>query len=244
MMRLFNALGVFAVATLLAVGGFVGFLFGTGRLSAARVELLAAVLRGELDGVAGGAPAAASQPADATSPPVEGSLPRFVEERLATDLKNLSPEARRRRVELERLRLERAAADMEARRSLLEQTLQHVIAEQERLEAEKAALLALQERQRTETAAREDGFKKELEYVSNLKPAQAKEYLIRVWQRQKADAARLLSEIEESRGRRILEQFKTPEELQIMTDLLERIRLQGTEGHANASRMTEGAAVP
>jgi len=102
----------------------------------------------------------------------------------------------------------------------------------------------LQERQRTETAAREDGFKKELEYVSNLKPAQAKEYLIRVWQRQKADAARLLSEIEESRGRRILEQFKTPEELQIMTDLLERIRLQGTEGHANASRMTEGAAVP
>ena len=53
-----------------------------------------------------------------------------------------------------------------------------------------------------------------------------------------------MAAIDDSRGRRILEQFKSPEELQLMTDLLEQVRSQGTEGHANASGTTDGAAAP
>jgi hypothetical protein len=230
--RFFNVIAVLAVATLLAGGGFTGFLFGTGRLTAERLQRIAAVLRGEANQPASPTTAPASQPAgeEQTAP--------------ATFRPAESPEARHRRVELERLRLERATQDLEARQRLLDQALQRVVVEQERLNGEKAAKAAAARHKQASEAATDEGFRKELDYVSGLKPAQAKEYVVRVWQRQKADAARLMAAIDESRGRRILEQFKTPEELQLMTDLLEQVRSQGTEGHANASGTTDGAAAP
>ena len=230
--RLFNVIAVLAVATLLAGGGFTGFLFGTGRLTAGRLQRIAAVLRGEADKPVSPTTAPDSQPTgeEQTEP--------------ATTRPAESPDARHQHVELERLRLERAAQDLEARQRLLDQALQRVVVEQERLAGAKAAKTAADGRKQASETATDEGFRKELDYVSGLKPAPAKEYIVRIWQRQKADAARLMAAIDESRGRRILEQFKTSEELQLMTDLLEQVRSQGTEGHANTSGKTDGAAAP
>ena len=137
---------------------------------------------------------------------------------------------------------ERAARDLDAQRQLLDQVLQHVMQEQERLASEKAEFA--KQREKFKQVARDEGFLKELELVSGLQPRPAKEYLLRLWQKQPADAVRLLTAMDEGRARKVLEQFKTEDELQIQSDLLEQIRLQGIESHANASGTSSGAATP
>ena len=159
--KLWSAVAVLAVATLLASGGFVGYLFGVGRLNAARVQKIAAVLRGEAD-----------TPTPAKS--AEGQTPVAGAESAATQPARPAGEevqARSEREELVSLRLERAQADLEAQRHLLDQMLQHVVQEQERLKEERTAFTAQQKK--LTHAALDEGFQKELEYVSGLKPAQA-----------------------------------------------------------------------
>jgi hypothetical protein len=230
--KLFNTVATLALATLLAGGGFVGYLFSTGHLSRARIETMARVLRGELDEPA---PTAEAAPSVAAATPT-AAAPRAGSEDEVRDI--------RRREHLERLETERAASDLEARRHLLDQVLQHVVQEQERLTAERKTTETVTQRKKTQETALEAGFQKELGLVSDLQPRQAKEHILRVWKKQPADAVRLLKEMDEGRVKRVFEQFKTPEELQIQSDLLEQIRLQGMEGPANVSGKTKGAAAP
>ena len=231
--KIYSSFAAVALVTLLATGGFVGFLFGTGRLNATRTGLMAQVMRGELDSLP-----ATSQPVAGPNAGAEGEQ--------ATTQAATEEEVRqlRKRAHLERLEPARAARDLEAQRNLLDQVLQHVIQEEERLAGErKKSESTAQDKKKTD-AALEAGFKKELELVSGLQPKQAKEHLLRVWKKQPVDAVRLLQEMDESRVKRVLEQFKTPEELQIQSELLERIRIQGSEGQASESRKTTGAAAP
>lgn len=230
--KLFNAVATLALATLLAGGGFVGYLFSSGHLNRARVETISRVLRGELDTPAPGAEAVSSGPAQ-TQP---ASPPQASSEDEVREI--------RRREHLERLEAERAASDLDARRQLLDQVLQHVIQEQERLAEARKTAETVTQRKKTQETSLEAGFQKELELVSGLQPRQAKEHILRVWKKQPADAVRLLKDMDEGRVKRIFEQFKTPDELQIQSDLLEQIRLQGMEGHADASGKTTGAAAP
>jgi hypothetical protein len=228
--NVYNAVAAIALATLLAVGAFVGYLFASGRLNASRLETVAGVLRGELDA----APQIVASTVAPTTQPIGSEQPPASTE---DELRNL-----RKRQRLELLATERAVRDLEAQRRLLDQVLQHVVQEQERLTAEKAEFA--RQRAKFKEVAQDDGFQRELELVSGLQPRQAKEHLLRLWQKQPADAVRLLIAMDGSRAKRILEQFKTQNELQIQTDLLEQIRLQGAEGHANASGKTAGAAAP
>ena len=230
MTKLLNAIGALALATLLAGGGFVGYLFGTDRLSAQRLEAMAGVLRGEFDNTA--SPTDLVTAAAPTSAPVQ-EPPVSTEAELQRARKN---------ERLELLATERAVRDLEAQRRLLDQLLQHVVQEQERLSIEKKEFA--EQREKIQAASRDEGFQKELDLVSGLQPRQAKEHILRLWQKQPADAVRLLAAMDETRAKRILEQLKTPDELRTQTDLLEQIRLQGTQGHANASGMTNGAAAP
>jgi hypothetical protein len=230
--KLLNIVSALALATLLAAGGFVGYLFGTGHLNAGRIELVARVLRGQLDQV----------PHDEPVPAASAAATQPAPQRLAPSPEEM--QAQRQRERLTSLELERAASDLDARRRLLDQALQHVIQEQERLAEDKKRSEVAAEQKKTTEAGLDEGFKKEVELVSSLQPRQAKEHVLRVWKKQPADAVRLLEQMDESRVKRILEQLKTTEELQIQTDLLEQIRLHGIEAHANASGMTNGAAAP
>lgn len=228
--KLFNTVSAIALATLLAGGGLVGYLLGTGKLNSGRLEIMAAVVRGELDDRSS-SPPAAGQPAGNEG---AAQAPRAC---TAEEVREL-----RKREHLEMLEAERAARDLEAQRRLLDQALQHVVQEQERLAEERTQFW--QQREKMKSTARDEGFQRELELVSGLQPRQAKEHILRVWQKQPADAVRLLSAMDESRARRVLEQFKTSEELKIQSDLLEQIRLQGMEGNADSSGKTQGAAAP
>lgn len=227
--KLYNLVAVVAVATLLGGGGFLCYLYGSGKLTAQRVDLLAAVLRGDLDEQAEGLVASGEI---SSEPQAEEVRARSAEE----------VRALRQREHLERLEVERALADLEAQRRLLSHAMHEVVVEQERLEDEQAAFT--DRRQQIISAAKDEGFQKELAYIETLSPRQAKEHIVRVWRRDKADAVRLLIELDVARGRRIFEQFKTKEELDIQTDLLERIRLQGLEGYATTSGTIDGGSNP
>jgi hypothetical protein len=225
--KVYGAVAAASVATVLATGTFGGFLVATGRLNAERADQVARVLRGEL------AAQPTTRPADTrpTSAPAL-QLAACTEQELR---------AVRERKHLESLEVERAAHDMEAQRRLLDQVLQNVIEEQEKLAAERKTATKI-EPAKPVAPAQDSGFQKEVELFSALAAKQAKEHLLRVWQKQPADAVRLITAVSPATAKKVLEQFKTPEELQTRSDLLERIRFQDSQANARVSRRTDGAA--
>ena len=227
--KLFNLFGVLSIATLLAGGGFSAYLFATDRLNPERLEFIAAVIRGDA------LPTDVSEDAAATNEPAEdpdanaGQPTRQAAE---------EAQARRRRERLEGLEIERAAEDLRAQERVLDQVMAQVVQEQEALAK---TLSEFEDRQRKVKSARQDeGFAKELSLVSGMKPAQAKEHLITTWERHPADAIRLMNELDSRQAKRILDQMRTPEELQIMSDLLEQIRIDGTKTEPKASPTRQG----
>lgn len=227
--KLYGTVAALALAVVLAGGGFVAYLGFTGRLTGARVEQIAAVLRGEYDHSAAGP----------TVPTAEVAAPAVEAPRAPTaeEVREL-----RKREHLEMLEAERAARDLEAQRRLLDQALQHVMQEHERLATERAEFA--RQREKIKEVARDEGFQKELEIVMNLQPRQAKEHILRTWQKEPADAIRLLNAMDEGAVKRVFEQFRTPEELKIQTDLLEQIRLQGMDSYARTSGKADGSSAP
>ena len=99
-------------------------------------------------------------------------------------------------------------------------------------------------REKLQEEALDEGFKRELEYVGKLSPKQAKEHITRTWKKHPIDAVRLFMKLNTSKGKAVLEQFRTPEEIEIMHELLEQIRFQDMKKDALASGKTTGDASP
>lgn len=210
--KLYPLLSIFAIATVLSWGGMAGYLAASGRLGRTALEQIVRVLRGEPL-----TPPPASQPA-ASQPVVE-------EEHGARSTDEIK--AQRKHEHLQHLRLERAQRDVEARVALLKQAQQSLLQEEETFDARKQQWEA--QRKKLLEKAQDEGFERELAYVSSLSPKLAKEHLLRTWQKQPIDAVRLLNALSPAKGKRILEQFKSPEELELAHQLLAQLRLQQAE---------------
>ncbi|MFQ5804917.1 MAG: hypothetical protein ACE5I3_00540 [Phycisphaerae bacterium] len=224
--KLYHALAVISIAVVLAGGALFGLLYGTGRLTPERVKTIARVLRGELDEVEQAEVAAAG------NQPSEGGEqgPRSAS---AEEIRQ-----QRRDSQLRRALGERAYRDLISQRELLDQVLQHLITKQERFQEERATAKAALERRLG--AALDDGFEKERQYVASIAPKQAKEHLVLKWKKHPADAVHLLNALPLSKGKRILEQLKTPEEIQIMHELLERLSKEKVDPLEPRSGKTAG----
>jgi len=228
--RIFNIAAIFSIASLVAIGGFAGYLVAAGRVNAARLDKLAAVLRGELDGDHG-----AEASAEATSQPVATSRP-------ASGQTLAELQRSQARDQVRRALLERAGADAEARQQLVDQALQELLALREEFERRKAAWE--EERAKLTSELQDAGFQRELEYFGSLSPKLAKEHLLLTWQKHKADAVRLFMGLDPRKGKSILEQCKTDEEIKVMHELLEQIRLQDIEASVAGTRTAQGFASP
>lgn len=212
---------------MLALGIFGSYLAFSGRLNAERLDAIAAVLRGEL-------PASpAAEPQGAASQP----QPSPVEHK-----RRSADEIHQQHVQdqLTRALAERALRDIAARQELLDRALQHLIQEGEKFDRGRSEWLAQQEKLRLKV--RDEGFEHELKLVSGLSPAQAKDHLLRKWNKHPADAVRLLRGMPASRASRILEQFRTAEELQTLHELLEQLGQQEADGKALESGKTSSDA--
>jgi flagellar motility protein MotE (MotC chaperone) len=217
--RLYNLSATIAFATMLAVGGFAAFLVFAGKLNSARLETIAAVLRGELDDWEDSdTPVTQPETAEAPAPAA-----KTADEIHAAKIHE----------QVRRAVLERAAADVSARQALLDQAMQELIHTQETFETSRKEWEETQKKLTAEV--RDEGFKREIEYISKLDPKLAKEHLLRVWDKHENDAVRIMSALNPRIGQRILSQMKSSNELQIMSELLERIRLHGTDAAADRS---------
>lgn len=213
MTKLYHLLAIVSIPLLLAGSGLVAYLAYAGRLSGPTLAAAAEALRG-----VGPKPAAAAQPLApqpaAADPAVAGAARPSAE----------SLNTARRAERLQRAVLERAASDVAARQALLDQSLQSLLKLQESVSQQQKSLTAARERQSAD--GRNDGFAREVEYVAKLSPKLAKEHVLRTFRSAKADAVRLFMALQPAQGQRILEQFRTPEEIDVMHDLLEQIRIQ------------------
>jgi hypothetical protein len=225
--RLYGVLAALSIASMLALGLFGSFLALSGRLNGERLAAVTAVLRGELP--AAPAPEAA-EPASQPQPPSAEHKRRSEEEIHQQHVQD----------QLTRALAERALRDIAARQELLDRALQHLIQEGEKFDRSKSDWLTQQEKLRQKV--RDEGFEHELKLVAGLSPAQAKDHLLRKWSRHPADAVRLLRGMPASKATRILEQFRTAEELQTLHELLEQLGQQETDGKALESGRTSSDA--
>jgi hypothetical protein len=198
----------------------VGYLMGTGKLTPERVKLVTQVLHGEHDDLLNKDPNAADAHVAATQPATtEPSAQTHVT--LAAQPQELA---------LADAVIERRLRDLQAQRELLDHAVQETIDRQEAFEARQKA--EEQERAARASADQNAGFKRELEYLQALPPAQAKDYVVQVWRKQPADAVRIFTALPVNKGSRILEALKTPEEQKIREGLLEQLRLQDRDPNA------------
>lgn len=213
--RLYSLLSFVGLVSLLAAGGMAGYLAWTGALTRERVHAIVGILRGESD-------LAASQSASQPASSQPASQPASKSARSADELRE-----QRRAEQQRRAVLERAERDVAAQRELLRQAMQELLVREERFETSRKTWKHEQERLRD--VARDEGFERELKYVAKLPARQAKDHLVKTWNKQRADAVRLMNALPASAGQRILEQLKTPEELTILHELLEQVRMSGAE---------------
>lgn len=225
--RIQNILAILSVSTLLALGGVAGVLYGQGRLNRERLGRIAAVLREDSAAPQVSPPSVvppASQPA---SPEPQRAVQSAEEIR-----------QQRRDERLRRAALERAAQDLLAQKRLVDQALQELITREEAFAREQAAWVAQQ--RKLQEKMTDEGFRREVEYVSKLSPKQAKEHVLRAWAKNPADAVRLFNALKVTTGQQILAQFKSAEELNILHELLEQIRQQDVDRLLSGSGTTPG----
>lgn len=212
--KLYHTAAVVSIAIVLAGGALLGLMYGTGKLTAEQVEAIAAVLRSD-----------PNQPADTPEAEAAEEASDVEPTGKATSAEEIRQQ--RRDAQLRRALDERATRDRIAQRQLLEQAMQHLLTAEERFEQNQKQWE--QERKRRRGAARDEGFEKELRIVSKLSPKLAKEHIIRKWKQSPDDAVRMLNALPESTSKRILGQMKTPEEIQITHELLERLSKEDVE---------------
>ena len=212
--KLYHTAAVVSIAIVLAGGALLGLMYGTGKLTAEQVEAIAAVLRSD-----------PNQPADTPEAEAAAEASDVEPTGKATSAEEIRQQ--RRDAQLRRALDERATRDRIAQRQLLEQAMQHLLTAEERFEQNQKQWE--QERKRRRGAARDEGFEKELRIVSKLSPKLAKEHIIRKWKQSPDDAVRMLNALPESTSKRILGQMKTPEEIQITHELLERLSKEDVE---------------
>ena len=223
--KLYHTFAVVSIAILLAGGALLGVRYGTGKLTSEDVATIVQVLRGE------------PQPAPEAAPPdddgEDGGEPQMTRSASAEEIRR-----QRREDQLHRALVERSRRDLIAQQELLDRALQELIIREEELTEHRTAWEHELEQQRG--AALDEGFEKEMQYTAKLPPKQAKAHLLLKWDQHPADAVRLLAALPTSTGRRILEQMKTPDEIQIMHELLERLSQEDVDINDDGSGMTAG----
>lgn len=205
-MKLGSLKSVLSIASLLsmvnlfAIVGLVGFLFGTGKLNGERVATIARVLRGEALGPA----VATSQPA--TQPARLGASEKHIAEDMMPG-------------EVTRRHDERVVKELQDQELLVRNLLMELISKEEALGDRETALAASRQKLRQEEQDR--GFKKNLAYLSSIKPDNA---LALLRDMKEPDAVRFFLEMEPDIGKKIIDKCTTEEDRQWIGRILDQIR--------------------
>lgn len=225
---------VLATAHLLAVAGFAGWLFATGRIDAERLSQLRALFEKPVS-VAAAERAEqesklAAEAADADAMRRLRELPLAsaeradtgsrASERIDVGLRAFEDTTRRLRDELQK------------DNGTLEQRIQAFEKRQKDWEQSIAA---------DKRRATDEQFRKAVKNLESLPPKQAREVVLELVRSNRMDTAvGYLDAMSSSKASNLLKSFKSEDETKVATELLERLRMLGLESEARAER-TNGA---
>jgi len=185
MKRLYHILALAALIQFFSLCGFLGFLFGTGRLSPERIRQIGDMLRGGTETMAA-TTAPASQPA--IKP--ETASTEIARSRMHQEMIALAVERQMREL-----------SDMVK----LSQSIQHEV--QKRIEEiEYREKRFADQQQKMKAEGQPDGFVRELEVLSSI---DAKKSLELLMAKKDPDAVRLLMEMDSGRVRKVFDACKT-----------------------------------
>ncbi len=201
--RAYHTVALFALLNVLAVGGLVGYLVGSGVLDVEKGRRLVSVMRGEDLTQTDTTPAEA--PADATTE--ASTAGEAVAESQMDD-------------EIMRREGERIKAELDQRLALNNSILLRVMTERERFQREQVEAARQQEASRKQRG--EEGFKKQLAILEALSPKIAVQHLLAV--SDPDDAARILLQIDTRKAKKIVESAKSGDEIEKMKLILRRVR--------------------
>jgi hypothetical protein len=219
------------VLNVLAAAGLGGYLLATGRLdkekSLAIVDILKHQgtpdhLRSQVNDVL----YPTTIPATATAPATRQSLVDLANSdatlaSLATAQERI--DFARHAVEQERMRLESETRNLLARQKLLEDQRAAVTLQADQLAAARKRFD--EQVQASATRLKDENFQRTVALYNDLKPKQVKELLISLDQDLVADYFRAF---DGERSTKIIAEFKTPDEKQFISAVLEKIRTTGT----------------
>ncbi|MFQ5413625.1 MAG: hypothetical protein ACE5E6_04115 [Phycisphaerae bacterium] len=197
--RGYDLVALFALLHMAALVGVGVFLVGTGRLDRAKVQRIAKVVRGEDEAPDDQDPdqLASTIVEPEARPPVESETEREIVRREGDRVK---VELDQRLATINRLML---------RLSTKRDAFRREVAENATRQAE------------TEKVGRHEGFKKQLAYIESLKPKVAVKHLLAI--PDPDDAATFLLQMDERKGKKIIEAAKTGVQLVKMQDILRRV---------------------
>lgn len=200
MRRIVTAVVVLLALHAVALAGLAGYAGWKGMLTHDCLRSAAVMLRGQ---------------ADVSLPPSVRPTPAPADAGAASPKVPLSEE----RVFVWQEALARREREIADQWSLLRTAQLQVLRDREALEAERKALRSTTER--NENPADKGGSKKEIEYLSSIRPRQGREFLR---QKKDADAVEIMLAIEPRIGRKIIDACKTQEERLWMGRILEQLR--------------------
>lgn len=198
--KAYQIVALFALAHLLALGGVIGYLAGTGKLTGERLQQMADVLRG-------GPQEAAAEPVDTDDPD-------------APVTESTSPAGTKKSTEeTGRYMADRRRAELDQQRDTIRDYRLQVTREREAFRREVAEWEAQWKRRQDQEQS--EGFKKDLEIFSALKAKDAIHYLL---QNPIEDVARMLQQMDSRKAKKIIEAAKTPAARKKMSEVLQAMR--------------------
>jgi hypothetical protein len=225
---------VLAIAHLLAVAGFVGWLFASGRVDSERIgrmrEIFAKPVAVEAKETVEAQAKADEQAADAEMMRKLRELPLASadrvdngsrsDERIELGLRAFEDKTRRLREELKK--------DGD--------TLEQQIKAFEKRQKDWEASIAADKQRETD-----EQFRKAVRLVESMPPKQARSWILELVNSGKTETAvAYLDAMTGAKASNLLKSFKGEEEVKVATELLERLRMLGLESEARAER-TNGA---
>jgi len=245
MKKLGTFISVICIINVLMLAGFVGFLFGTGRLDKPKAQAIGDMLKqpGTPEGLRAKlydimTPAAATQTRPATtSAPATG---------LATGSVEVTPATAQERIDYVQKVLEQERLRLETETQKLHQQQELVLEKMRQLETSKGEL----EKQRKEyeqklasadTQSDKAGFDKSMAIFDELKPKQIKDLLMSM---PPADVARYISTMEPDRAAKVMAEFKSPDEKAIIGGVLDKVRGAKDSSGMGAATGTPAASQP
>jgi flagellar motility protein MotE (MotC chaperone) len=220
MKSLWTVVSVLALANLLMLGGFVGWLASTGRLNRDRADAVRALfvktvqeeaaVKAEADAAAGEKAKADAAAAKLAQPPV-AAAERIRETQDAAELSGQS-----------RHRLE---SDIRSLQTFLVRENERLQAWEKELQAKQAAFETEQKRVRETSGS--DQFKKAMATLAGVKPKEAQSILAELLAQNKHDEViSYLDAMEERTRSKVLAEFNKTDP-RVAADLLERLRTRG-----------------